>query len=130
MPPSWQKGNSKLQITRNGIFEKAEDSLLTIKGRPDYHKEKPLMVRSEINGTPILAVGGGVEYEEDLKDQIRKMAEDASKFALQYARDSKERAEEMQKTYINHLEHKVKMHKENPRTFPDPGHSLNRKKLY
>ncbi len=118
LPESWAKVGTVDAANRPIAW----DANMTVLHGPEgkYHPEKAVAVQAEVGGQPLTVIGGGLDYTEDLKELAARTIERREQEMLQ-ARKGEEEAARLR--FQKHFESKLALHKANPRSFPDPGHT-------
>lgn len=91
--------------------------------RPDLHSEKAYAVSTSIGGEDATMVGAGVEWTEDLKDQARRLHEDAVKYQAERQAAYEGRAQAKMEAFRARIDAKLAHWKRNPVTAKDPKHT-------
>ena len=117
------------KIIPTEFAEETRDNMIII-GHESYHKEKALAVIGSSRGSPVFVAGLGDVYTEDLKDILERMREDDAKTERDMIGYKKEKIKSLQESWAEHFDNKVKNHKANPRSFPDPKHIIPKEKRF
>lgn len=126
LPDGWARPGVVVDAA-NRIVRPQDIGFKTVQGR-GHHDEKAYAVSTRIGGMDSTIVGAGVEWTEDLKDQARRLQEEAVQYRAQRRMQAAEREQAKLQQYKDYIDAKVMAFKRNPVTMPDPKHSISKEK--
>ena len=124
LPDNWKMTGGVKDYGGRTVLEPT----INVLGMAGSHVEKSYGVTTMLpNGQNVVIVSGGEDFTEDIKDQARRLHEEAKANAVADAQRHKEEAEAKRQQYLDFMQQKVDYHRKNPISFPDPGHTKGRR---